>query len=132
MRKSTSKNSVKRAKRCGACSLSLYHLSQAAEKVVQIASCGRGSESVTRKINRLPSRDRRKRSFQPVLSILFSTLLSSHRGSDPADLRVHGCQCVNQSPRVDGSSTHPIEGEAHFDRGHFVPEPHLLTNQHPD
>jgi hypothetical protein len=43
---------------------------QIAEKVVQIASCGRGSESAARKISRMPSRDHRERSFQRFFSNL--------------------------------------------------------------
>ena len=38
------------------------------EKLERIASCDRGSESATRKINRFPSRDRRERYRQPDFS----------------------------------------------------------------
>jgi len=48
------------------------------KKLEQIASCGRGSESAARKINCLPSRDRRERSsgrlFRHPLGILFLSL----------------------------------------------------------
>jgi hypothetical protein len=41
---------------------------EAAEKLVEIAPCGRGSESALQKINHLPPRDRRERSFGATFS----------------------------------------------------------------
>jgi hypothetical protein len=43
-------------------------LTQAAEKLIEIAPCGRGSESALRKIDRLPSRDHRERSSGAAFS----------------------------------------------------------------
>jgi hypothetical protein len=51
------------------------HADEAAEKVVGIAPCGRGSESALRNINRFPSRDHRERSSGATFSEVVSACL---------------------------------------------------------